>query len=258
MLQDIFAESAGQLYPVGMRYVRDDMVFRYGHIHADSDVANRGRGVANIGKYGTHATGSKGYLEASAMVAANIGDTTIILTIDGIAKDEFKDGEIAIFPEVFTGIIRARVKSNLVSAGGQTVFTLKNAIPDICGAASTAKLFWNPYAYVGKLRAGVDEARFKVTQVGCLNVLTPVDHWAWLQTWGPYMGQYGGVSKPGQLIHDEDVWFDSYGAFITYACGGSMKPGLGAQRAGFVMGNRYTEADLTGAWSPWIMLQISP
>lgn len=258
MLQDIFEEKATQQYPVGMRYVRDDMVFKYGHIHADSDWANRGRGVVNIGKYGTHATGSVGHRETTAMVVANIGDKTITLTVDGILENEYQDGEIAIFPEVFTGIIRARVRSNLVSADGQTVFTLKDSIPDVCGAASKAKLFHNIYAYVGKLRAGVDEARFKTSVVGCLNVLTPADHWAWLQTWGPYMGQYGGVSKPGESQHDEDVWFDTYGAFINYVTAGSMLPGKGAQRAGFVLGNRYTEADMDTGWSPWIMLQISP
>lgn len=246
-------ESETKVHPLGTKLVVEDMRFTYSHINASSDSCWRGRGLANLGK---NLGGGNSYLDASAMTAAVEHATDVTITVSGITANEFENGIIAIFPSVWTGIITGRVKSNDATSASSTKFYLKEGVQAACGASSTAKIHWNQYAYTGKASTG-DSVRFRCSQVGCLCENATVDYYVWLQTWGPYLGQYS-TWKMGQGNYLRAVYFDTYGGMMPYSATASNGNYKNAQYAGFCLGPSWNATDAADSWTPLVMLQISP
>jgi len=247
-------ESVAKLFPYGTKLVAEDTVHRYGHISAYRASAWRGRGMQNIGNQTATSCAASGFRPATTMTAASSGAVSVALTLDGsysATADEFENGVIAIFPSTWTGIVQGRVRSNTATST-TTTFTLKEGIVADCGASSTSKVHWNPYAYTGTPKTDSIVA-FRSSIVGCLNVNGTADYYAWLQTWGPYLGQYGLEAQPGEGKYNRSVYFDTYGAFIQ---GGDNEH---RQYAGFSLPcTADTDAVGSSGWSPLVMLQISP
>lgn len=245
-------ESSTKNYKIGTRMVVEDMVFRYAHISAYRASAWRGRGMQNIGKQTSTNCLDDGYRTSSAMTAAAAGATSVTVTIDdsySATANEFEDGVIALFPSTWTGIILGRIRSNTATST-TTTFALKEGIQDACGITSTSKINWNPYLYTGTPKTDSPIA-FRSSPVGCLNVNATADYYVWLQTWGPYLGQYGMPTKPGEGKDYRCVYFDRYGAFIN-----GTDAGITHQYAGFVLAG--TAEDQGDGWTPFVMLQLSP
>lgn len=245
-------QSKAKQYPLGTKLVVEDMVFRYAHIHESSDSCWRGRGLANLGKN----LNGNALLPATAMTAASEHDTDVTITVSGVSAGEFENGAMALFPSTWTGLITGRIKDNDATSGSSTKFYLKEGIQADCGAASTAKIHWNQYAYTGKASTS-HYVRFYVSQVGCLWENATADYYVWLQTWGPYMGQYS-TYKMGTSKWHRAVYFDGYGGMMEYNAADLYESGTSAQYAGFCLGPSYDGTDTADAWTPWVMLQISP
>jgi len=252
-------ESETQVHPIGTKLVVEDMVFRYARIETNRASAWRGRGMANLGKQNS-VHNANGYIPIGAGTAGVAGDKTLTLTL-GVyssgdadyeaAADEFKNGEIYLESSPWTGAVRGRIKANDATST-TTLFYLKEGIVAPTSATPNGKLHWNQYAYVGTPITD-SHASKKCSCVGCLNVNGTADYYVWLQTWGPYMSQYGSTDQQGEGNDHRAVYFDRYGAFVWPSAAGA------SQFAGFSMPctNDY-DADGFAGWSPWVMLQISP
>jgi len=249
-------ESATKNYAIGTKMEVEDMVFRYAHVNADSDSVWRGRGTLNLGKNAKVYTGHN-YISAMTAASAAAETVTVTLTEDATA-DEFENGWMALFPSVWTGIVTGRVKRNDATSTTTKLY-LKEGIQAACGAASTGRLHWNQYAYVGKPFTSADVTPGFSAVVGCAWVNCTADYYLWVQTWGPYMCQYSETEKPGQGRYHRSVYFDSYGGFLNPATESIYNETTGdAQLAGFSLPCALNSTDEGSGWSPWVMLQISP
>jgi len=213
-------ESAAKQYEIGTKLVVEDMVFRYAHIETNRASAWRGRGMHNLGKQNT-AHGANGYIPVGTATAASAAATTLVLTLgtwdSGTAAyeataDEFKNGEVYLESSPWTGAVRGRIRSNAATST-TTTFQLKEGIVAAIGTSPNGKLHWNQYAYVGTAISD-SQCAFRCSCVGCLNVNGTADYYVWLQTWGPYMSQYGSTDQPGEGKDNRSVYFDRYGAFV--------------------------------------------
>jgi hypothetical protein len=206
--------------------------------------------------------GSWGHVLAASGTAASAGATTIVLTLDGsysATADEFAEGFLYMESSPWTGAVTGRIKSNDATST-TTTFYLKEGIVAATGASPNAKVHWNQYAYVGKPYNDHHAAHFCST-VGCswVNVAANTEKYVWLQTWGPYIGQYAEAEQPGEGKTNRAVYFDSYGGFTNAATEATYGSGPNAQYAGFSLPCTYTDtAEGNADWSPWVMLQISP
>lgn len=243
-------QSVDKLYPLGTKLVVEDMVFRYAQVYASSDSCWRGRGAQWFGR----GHGGNVYIPTTAMVAAAaLAKEVTLTTPESLLADEFENGRMALFPSVWTGIISGRIKTNDPTSEGSTKFYLKEGIQAACGPTSEAFVYVNTYKNVGKAKTS-HGPRWWQRIVGGMNVNATLSYFIWLQTWGPWMGQYGSSTyKPGTHKYQEDVYFDPYGAIVEPEFLGTHR-----QRAGFYLGQGYDGTDLGEAWTPMIMLQISP
>lgn len=251
-------ESVVKLYDIGTKLVVEDMVFRYAHIETNRASAWRGRGMHNLGKQNS-AHNANGYIPIGAATAASAGATTLVLTLgtydSGTAShsataNEFQNGEVYLESSPWTGLVRGRIRNNDASST-TTNFYLKEGIVAAISATPNGKLHWNQYAYVGTAITD-SHASKKCSCVGCLNVNATADYYVWLQTWGPYMGQYGSTTQPGEGNDLRAVYFDRYGAFVT---GTSVTHQYAGHSLPCTMDN---DADGFQGWSPLVMLQIAP
>jgi len=248
-------ESETQNYAIGTKMVVEDMVFRYAHINAYRASAWRGRGMQNIGGQTSVNCSASGYLPVSAMTAASAAATSITVTIDNAysaTANEFENGEIYLESSPWSGAVRGRIRSNTATST-TTTFALKEGIVAATSTTPSGKLHWSPYAHTGTPKTDSIVA-FRSSVVGCLNVNGTADYYVWLQTWGPYMSQYGSTDQQGEGKDHRSVYFDRYGAFIQ-----GTTAGIDRQYAGFSLAcTADTDATGSSGWSPWVMLQISP
>ena len=247
-------ESASKLFPYGTKLVVEDTVHRYGHINAYRASAWRGRGMQSIGNQTTVNCAGTGYIGIASGTAASAAATSLTLTLDNsysATANEFENGEVYLESSPWSGAVRGRIKSNAATST-TTTFVLKEGIVAATGAAPNGKLHWNPYAHTGTPKTDSIVA-FRSSIVGCLNVNGTADYYVWLQTWGPYMSQYGAALQQGEGKDVRAVYFDRYGAFIQ-GTGEEAR-----QYAGFSLACT-ADVDAIGSsgWSPLVMLQLSP
>jgi len=253
--------SSNKQYEIGTKLVVEDMVFRYAHTNLYCDSNWRGRGLANLGLQPAGTNGN-GHITIAAATAASAAATSLSVTLDhsyAATADEFKNGFIALQSEPWSGWLTGRISGNDATST-TTAIRLKEGIVAAFDSTPGGKLFWNQYAYVGKAFTDSYAAR-RTSQVGCLwtNVAANTEKYVWLQTWGPYVCQYGETEYPGLGKSNRAVYFDNYGGIYTATTMSIYGEGQTAQLAGFSLGGSYDQ-DATGGegWNPWIMLQISP
>ena len=203
---------------------------------------------------------ANGYIPIGAGVAGVAGDKTLTLTLGTYdpgdadyeaTANEFENGEIYLESSPWSGIVRGRIKSNDVTST-TTKFYLKEGIIAATSVTPNGKLHWNQYAHVGKPKTDSHCSR-RCSVVGCLAVNATVDYYVWLQTWGPYLGQYGQPEQPGEGADNRSVYFDRYGAFVQLGAAGA------SQYAGHSLPCTCdNDADGMSGWSPLVMLQIAP
>lgn len=242
MLQGFYEEKSAQQYPIGLRVARDDRVFRYCKAEANpggtSPTIRRNRGVVFTQKP----------VLATGVVAALAGATQITCTVAGVADGDYDEGYIIQQPTVnWDGNSVLRIRRN---ADG--VYYLKD--PLAYPIATTDNLFFNKniYAQVGKTPTNHQDKEYRAIVAVPLIHVTP-EYYFWGQTWGPCCLQFGnGSAKPGQKPSARSLWFDYYGAVLTWGGTGSGIDGQVLQYAGFCL------PDTFGSDSMLCMLQISP
>jgi len=254
MLQDIDQASNDQIYPLGMRYVLDDRVFRYakagGTLNTDVGAKNT---LPQMFGY-------------SPVQAALIAAKTVVLDViagggrlgDGvIAANELAGGYINIFthelihpPTSWT--INRRIVTNTAIAGAEAMtVTIDKPLPVGLTGGNTmhAEGIASPY---GRVMSGSPVAIplvARMSVVGFPTVYATVGQYLWLQTWGPVWGAPVGGGGYGDGDNNRLVVFTAAGNLDDYD---AALPAL--QHAGFVMCN----AVAGGPGVAIFWLQLSP
>ena len=228
MTQELYAESVVQNYPVGMRYARDDRVFRY---------CLAGPGVVSQqGAFNNHTWP----INAALTAQANAGATTMSVPDAAGALNAYAGGWIAIY----TGNIQfRRIKSNTVSDGVNVVLTFYDALTYVAAIGTWCTGYPSIYSDV---RGGCVALELGfVTFVVVPMFAVTNGRYFWGQTWGPCVTSGGTPS--GATIHTRDVYFFQTGDIVPATAGDCR------QRAGTVL--PFTS---NGNGDAFFMLEISP
>ncbi len=247
MLQELYEESASQIYPIGMRYAKDERVFRYALSGSDL--------LSAWGAQAWNAFSSGANRESATIAAAGVaGGTTLTLTAVGtVTVDMFKGGYACIYWEMSY----YRIKSNTAAApGGTFVITLEDTLEQAIDAASVVSLYRNKYADVRRLVGGDETLWASTVGIPLRNVQSGYYHW--LQTWGPCVGV--GVDNIGQDASQRGLYFLASGALFTMVGPEANANQPANQYAGYLL--PYTGPGPTGVDQPGALihfeLQLAP
>lgn len=229
MLQELLEVSATQVYPTGMRYARDDRVYRY--VQADSDRQLR----AAYGVFPQITYGETGVPTAEAAA----GQKQITLTAVGtVALNEFAGGTLSKAGGGGGGYgVNYKIASNTPASPGDTfTVTLYDDIITAIPITDTITLFHSPWRRVVSMRQrvidGVATDYHKTSWIGVPNRFVPADYYCWVQTWGPCMvvpaGGTEGVADDERMMQFEE---DGSVAKVNYAQAATVV----RQIAGFVL-----------------------
>lgn len=244
MLQDIYSESSTKKYPIGMRYARDDRVFRYCRA-----------GSALLASYGAYnANLPVGPIESDPTIVIGAGEggvidsKTVVATVASVLVDDFAEGFFVDWTPPFRVI---RIRSNTATNGsGDVTFTLYDALKAAVEEADSCALYHNIYSRV----------EFPASESGFQSVvcLPPIDvqntFYFWGQTWGPCFGLVaGGSNFIGKTAKKRRVnWAPGGGGMCCDIGAGNCDED--GQPAGFLLcnGNALTNGD------QFMMLQLAP
>lgn len=248
MIQDIYAESKDPNYPIGMRYARDDRVFRY--CKAGTVLrASYGGYNASVPKGPTGAYVVSGdEIVIGAGEGGAEGSKTVVATLPNITEDMFAEGFFVDWTAPFRVI---RIRSNTATNGsGDVTFTLYDELTATVEAGDSCAVYPNIYS---KVVWPASETGFE--SVVCMPPREVQDgYYFWGQTWGPCFGLVaGGSDFIGKTVKKRVVRFaqDQGGMCCTSAIGACDVDG---QPAGFLLcnGNSFTNGD------QFMMLQLAP
>lgn len=183
MLQDIMEISASQLYPIGMRYVEGDRVYRY----AKADSARQLRAAYPV--YGNLLMTETGVIAADALAGAK----QIVCTAVGtVIANQFEGGKLVVSSGGGGGYgCQYRIRSNTAAAPAATfIVTLADAlVAGLTAGVDTVTLYRSPWADVHSMRQEVIDGAapnyHKVSWVGVPLRFVTAAHYCWVQTWGP-------------------------------------------------------------------------
>jgi hypothetical protein len=232
MLQDIMEQSILQKYSEGMRYARDERVFRYAHA---------GNGLTALwGALTYMPTTEHGVLTADAPAGSTVLHCTAVGTV---VADQFKGGYAVLSWNV--GAHRIKSNTGAAPAGAFTV-TLEDATWRDFTVATDCTLYTNEYHDV-RCALGIPEYQGHSTFVGIPLINVTNAYWCWLQTWGPIPGM--GVAAQGAAVGERACYFYGDGAVInqTEMVAG---PGQALQYAGELLpftGPASSPVDVTNA-----------
>jgi len=242
MLQDIYAESKTPKYPIGMRYARDDRVFRY--CRAGSVLkASYGAYNANIPR---GPEGDDFVIGAGEGGAA--GSKTVVASVATVTEDQYAEGYFVFWPTPFRVY---RIRSNTATNGsGDVTFTLYDKLVAAVEAGDACAIYHNIYS-----KAVWPSTHSGFMSVVCLPVIDVQNtYYFWGQTWGPCFGLVaGGSDFIGKTEKKRRVnWApDQGGMCCDIGVGACDQDG---QLAGFLLcdGDGFTNGD------QFMMLQLSP
>jgi len=248
MLQRIYEELLVAQYPIGLRYAKDDRVWRY------SKAGSALRSAWGAQTY--NAFSSDGDRETNTIgVAATAGATTLTLTAVGtVTTDMFAGGYACINWEMSY----YRIISNTNAApGGTFEVTLDEALEQNIDVASIVSLYRNLYADV-RLLEGAGTHPLWASTVGIPMRTVQTGYHFWAQTWGPCVGI--GVDFIGQDASERGLYFVANGGLVTMSAVHASNNRPANQYAGYLL--PYTGPGPTGVDQPGglihFMLQLSP
>lgn len=233
MKQGILQESAVQYYPIGLRYAKDDRVFRYSK-------AGGALTAMKAGHQGHVAT------ECNTVAVAYAAGATKIAILDGDVThgvDYYANGYIWIM-DLVTGIFRMhRIKSSTASNGTSVTLTLDDPLTHDVGASTWITAWPSIYSNI----LGGDSTKMSNVVVPLIPVTS--DYYFWGQTWGPCFGTAFNV-VPGVNDNQREVYFNIDGALMA---GDDLSLDTTVrQRAGFILTNTTPGGD------QFYMLQLAP
>jgi len=239
--QTIYEQSATPKYPVGNRIYQGDRVFRYCRALEALSAPKRGAGNNDcLHEYNTE-------------LIAHQGDLTITILNTVATLDQFKDGYLNIWSAPTH--VCLRIKSNTVSDGTRTVFTLKDPLIADVPAGTATDTHANIYNNCGEL-AGLGVGG-TMTVVAIPLIAVTVLHYFWGQVWGPVCGIAHTGGGLGAVVEEKTVYFWPDGSIASIgdiiADGGTA----GQQIAGFMLPKLENPAGVQ-ADDIFFMLQLSP
>lgn len=226
MKQDINQVSALQIYPAGLKYEKDDRIFRYGR----NDPLRQARGLYPV--YPMMDYGESHVPSAQA----NAGSKTIsCVAVAAVTANEYAGG--LLFPNVGAENREyRRIMSNTaaVAPGDVFVVTLQEALINTVLIGTVVTLYHSMWREVHCMRQeildGVVTRWQQVSFIGLAPRGVPPGNWAWFQTWGPCIITLSGGTE-GVAINERFMVFDTNGAVMkqSYAAADFY------QYAGFVL-----------------------
>lgn len=241
MLQELYAESVSQIYPIGMRYAKDERVFHYAQA---GDALRPAWGAQAWNAYSSGTTRESATIQAAAL----IGATSISCTAQGtVTADMFKGGYACIYWEM----VNHRIRSNTAAApGGTFTVTLEDALGQAIDAASVVSLYRNQYSDV---RLGLGGALdLWLSTVGIAPRAVQSGYYHWLQTYGPCVGV--GVDNIGETAAERGLYFLANGALFTMTGQHASNNQPANQYAGYLL--PYTGPGPTGVDQPGALIHF--
>lgn len=202
MLQDVFAQSVSQIYPIGMRLAKSDRIFRY------SQAAQALEGLARLVINSNYAPGVTGHVnedgfEGAIGFAALIGATYIDIA-DTVARaaNFYQGGKVIVYG---TTIFHQHsiVKSD-VGTGAKVRLYLESpvAVENIT-VAMGCTAYRSPYSAVKK--AGSTQVSFEPF-IGLPLIPVTINNFFWLWTAGIGIVTPTGVTWPGSAANLRAVY----------------------------------------------------
>jgi len=239
---DISVADASQKYPLGMKMVDGDRVFKYAKFMGtmNPDLLCKDTQPQSVA-YATVAAASLQYATTLVVdVAATDG-----IAGDGVIAVNYLAGGYAVIFDASSKAILRQIKSNTAVATGEMTITLSDPVPvALIADTDHIELMANPYSY---LTASTSNAYGAF--MGLPLLVYTSGQFGWIQTWGPCWIAPQSAVGSGTNIRTCIIRHDGSIDDLDYSDAANAK----GQIAGYVMS--HAQAGTQGA--PFVFLQIS-
>lgn len=210
---DLFAETAGQMYPIGTQLRKSGNLWRYCKAGAAMTAVGflKGNYFLCPGSAGNSANSG---FEGAMSAAVAVGDTSFTIADTAAAKNEYENATLVIYDDTNSAYQQYTVIAN--DATNSTTTTLYIAEPGFKYAVTTSygiTVYRNPYmgirAMSGGYMSALGYARLSITNA----------YYFWMVTAGPVSCVTGASTWPGQTQYYRDVYSNTDGSLIGYTAG---------------------------------------